>query len=280
VAILERVAAPPAIRPGDEPTVGRAGPAAPARVPPSATRGPLPRRASPLLAVCGLGGGAGTSALGYLIARYAVANALGHALVCDTGGPGGGLAAYARTWSARSLAELADDLAAGIPVTGGLYAVDAAASRRPHELRVIATGPRRAGGMHVAALSALLDMATSAGVHAVTVIDCGAGRHEAARTVLRHASHVAWVLPASRDGVRHAEPALAALGDCVRGRELLVAFHDRAEPAELMALRALADGRRAPLVLVPDLGDPLHRPARALERAAVALQAIVGALAR
>jgi hypothetical protein len=65
------------------------------------------------------------------------------------------------------------------------------------------------------------------------------------------------------------------------GRELVVARRDRRERAAgLRALRALADRSRAPLVLVPHLSDPLDRPARALDQAQVALQAILGVLQR
>ena len=52
----------------------------------------VPMRA-PLLAVCGLCGGAGASTLTYLVARYAVERGLGHVLAFDTGGTTGGLSA-------------------------------------------------------------------------------------------------------------------------------------------------------------------------------------------
>ena len=52
------------------------------------------RRGS-LLAVCGLCGGAGASTLAYLIAALRAEQQGGPVLVCDTGGPAGGLAAYA-----------------------------------------------------------------------------------------------------------------------------------------------------------------------------------------
>src|SRR5918996_4969449 len=65
-------------------------------------RSPLDRpgnRITPLLAVCGLCGGAGVSTLSYLVARFAIGLAEGHVLVCDTGGTTGGLAPYARVGS-------------------------------------------------------------------------------------------------------------------------------------------------------------------------------------
>jgi hypothetical protein len=89
------------------------------------------------------------------------------------------------------------------------------------------------------------------------------------------------VLPATSTGLRRAERVLAAIGPDLAGRELVVARHDRRErTAGLRALRALAERRRAPLVLLPHLSDPLDRPARALDEAQVALQAILGALRR
>jgi hypothetical protein len=246
-----------------------------------------PRRAgratgtSPLLAVCGLCGGAGTSTLSYLVARFAVAQAPGHVLVCDTGGPAGGLAACARVQSPRSLLEAAARVARGLPLPGGLYAVDQSAGASGHELRVIATSRRFADANGADGLEALLAMARSDGAHALTVADCGTLQREADRLVLRAASHNAWVLPATGNDVRRAERVLAAIGPDPAGRELVVARHDRRERAAgLRALRALADRRRAPLVLIPHLSDPLERPARALDEAQVALQAILGALGR
>src|SRR4051794_41843397 len=51
-----------------------------------ATRRP---HAAPLVAVCGVCGGAGASTLSYLLARYAVRQLDGHVLVCDSGSSGG-----------------------------------------------------------------------------------------------------------------------------------------------------------------------------------------------
>ena len=236
---------------------------------------------SPLLAVCGLCGGAGTSTLSYLVARYAVAQAAGHVLVCDTGGPNGGLAAGAGVQSPRSLREVAARVAQGLPLPGGIYAVDEPAGTSEHQLRMIATDPRLDDAGDTDGLNALLAMARSDGAHALTVVDCGTLQTEADRLVLRSASHVAWVLPATSNGVRRAEHGLAALEFGLAGRELVVARRDRHKCAVgLEALRALAERRRAPLVLLPDLGEPLDRPVRALEEAQVALQAILGALQR
>ena len=62
-----------------------------------------PARLGPLLAVCGLAGGAGVTTLSYLIALAAVRQWTDPVLVADTGGPSGGLAACAGVEVERSL---------------------------------------------------------------------------------------------------------------------------------------------------------------------------------
>src|SRR3954451_20188732 len=84
---------------------------------------------APLFAVCGVCGGSGASTLSYLLARFAVDHLDGHVLVCDSGGPTGGLASVTGVASPRSLSESADQIARGLPLAGGLYAVAAQASR-------------------------------------------------------------------------------------------------------------------------------------------------------
>jgi hypothetical protein len=234
-----------------------------------------------LLAVCGLCGGAGTSTLSYLVARSAVGVVKGHVLVCDTGGPTGGLAAYAGVQSPRTLLEIADQLKRGLSRAGGIYAVDEAASTPEQQLRVIATGPRFEAEVDSAEMGTLLAMARSEGAHGLTIVDCGTLQRAADRVALGAASHVAWALPATRSAVDRAERVLAAIQPGLPGRELLVARRDDREPASaLRALRALAARRQAPLVLMPQVGDLLTRPGRAVQEAQVSLQAIHGVLQR
>ena len=93
-------------------------------------------RLGPLLAVCGLTGGAGTTTLAYLVARAAARQQAEPVLVADTGGPSGGLAALAGVEVPHSLPELADQLAVRRgSSSGALYAT----SR--DGLRVLASGP-------------------------------------------------------------------------------------------------------------------------------------------
>jgi len=233
---------------------------------------PARPRVAPLLAVCGVCGGAGASTVSYLIARSAVAAGKGHVLVCDTGGPTGGLGLRVGVESVRSLAEASEHIARGLPLAGGLYAVDPQVSGEC-QLRVIATGPRLGSPGNPKGLGALLAMARSDGAHALTVVDCGTLQRAADRFVLRRASQVAWVSPATDDGIRHAERLLACVRPAGPRAELVVARRvARVARGSLRRLRVLAETRGAPLVLMPDADD--------VERAQVSLQAILGVLER
>lgn len=235
---------------------------------------------APLLAVCGLCGGAGTSTLSYLLARYAVRQLDGHVLVCDSGSSGG-LAMCAGVQSPRSLSEAADELARGLPRAGGLYAVDQSAGGHRHELRVIATGPRFDDGVHPGSVHALLSLARHGSGHCLVVVDCGTLQQVADRLALRAASHIAWVLPATHGGVRRAEGVLAAVPDTAGAVELIVARrHPEERAAALKALKALAESRQATLVLLPRLSDPPEKTVRALRESELSLHAICGVLQR
>ena len=157
----------------------------------------------PLLAVCGLCGGAGASTLAYLVA---LAESRGaeppNALVADTGGPGGGIACYAGVESPRSLVEVVTNVAAGLPA-GQLVATTEAG------VRVLATGPRFTPECARAGLKLVLEQARER--YALTAIDCGTLAREADQVALAKASHVAWVLLASTSGVRRARPVLEAI---------------------------------------------------------------------
>jgi MinD-like ATPase involved in chromosome partitioning or flagellar assembly len=249
--------------------------------PPEPDPGPEPARSEPslqvrrgpLLAVCGCCGGAGASTLAYLVALAAARERSEPVLVADTGGTGGGLAYYTGVAAPYSLPEIAESLAAGLP-PGRPYVTAS------EGLRVLATGPRFAPGCARAGVELVLDDARAA--HSLTVVDCGTLTREADQIVLTRASQVAWVLPATRSGVRRARRMLEAINPCLLGRELVVARRDEREAkAGLADLKRIASERHAPLILVPHLPD-LDRgnTVDALETAQVSLQAIHGALRR
>jgi Flp pilus assembly CpaE family ATPase len=233
---------------------------------PSTVRGPL-------LAVCGLCGGAGASTVAYLIA-LAAARADPHpVLVGDTGGPSGGLSCYAGVAAQRSLVEAAEQVAAGLP-TGQLVATTA------DGLRVLATEPRFTLACAREGVERLLEHARER--YALTVIDCGTLAREADQVALAKASHVAWVLPATASGARRGGRVLEAVNPYLPGREMIIARHDERGPkAAMRDLRRLAEQRQATLVLVPSLPDlPTGKLDRVVELAQVSLQAIERVLAR
>ena len=239
---------------------------------PEPARQPEPGRGA-LLAVCGLCGGAGASTLSLLIAHYAASQRDGPVLVCDTGGPGAGIAAYAHTEAPRSLIEVAQLIDNGLP-TGRPYTTTG------DGLRVLATGPRLTHDCPVDGVTTVLEDARAA--HTLTVVDCGTQAREADQIAVRQATHVAWVLPATRSGVSRGERVLDAVNPYLLGRQLLIARrHDADAKAPMRALKALAARCGGPLILIPHVPDLLDaKPAAALEAAQVGLQAILGVLER
>jgi hypothetical protein len=234
---------------------------------------PAAVRQGPLLAVCGLAGGAGTTTLAFLIALAAARQWTDPVLLADTGGPSGGLAACAGVEVSRSLSELAEQLGCGQPLGAGIYAT------RPDGLRVLASGPDFSSPDIDDQLHPLLAHAREA--HGLTVIDCGTLTRHAEQSVAAGATHVAWVLPATRPGVERGRRILEAASR-IPGRELLLA---RGGPRQTKApqrdLRRLAGERRALLVLVPHLsGLDRGEVDGCVEEAQVPVQAILGALRR
>ena len=230
-------------------------------------------RLGPLLAVCGLAGGAGATTLSYLIALAAARQSSEPVLVADTGGPSGGLAACAGVEVPRSLGELAEQLDTGVTLGSGIYA----AGR--DGLRVLASGPEFSSPRADDQVRELLADAREA--HGLTVIDCGTLAREVEQTAAAAATHIAWMLTATAHGVSRGRRVLES-APRMAGKELIVARNDvRQANAPLRELRRIAVERRAPLVLVPHLtGLDAERLAAAAEAAQVPVQAILGALRR
>jgi hypothetical protein len=218
-------------------------------------------------------GGAGTTTLAYLIARAAAGQWDQPVLVADAGGSSGGLAVLAGVESTRSLPELAGALAMGVPLDAVLYATTR------DGVRVIARGPEFETAAAPTELRTLLSDAREA--HGLTVIDCGALASEVGQIVMAEATHVAWVLPATKHSVELGQRVLAAAPGG-RGSQLLVARRDRRQTnAPVRELRRLAGQQGLPLVLVPDLpGLEDGNLPRAVDAAQVSVQAILGALRR
>ena len=227
----------------------------------------------PLLAVVGLSGGAGVSALAYLIAITAATQSEAPVLLADTGGPTAGLAAYTNVTAPLTLADVSERVATGERVTPRFWADG------PQGLRVLAGDPQFTVQGTDEAVRRVLGDAREA--HGLTVVDAGTLARPAEQAALAAATHIAWVLPATGAGVARGRRMLERITRLSRP-EILVA---RADPGErkppVGALADLADRRGAPLLLMPYLGAIAERPLRDLAgEAGVTLQAIGGVLAR
>jgi Flp pilus assembly CpaE family ATPase len=147
-------------------------------------------------------------------------------------------------------------------------------------MHVLAGAPQLDEPIDEDSAAALIGQAIAA--HALTVLDCAQLTRPVERTALEHATHVAWVIPATTAGLRRGTVLLAVLAKAAHSHEVVIARHDRAtSEAALHELAQLADERRAPLVLVPHLDDIADRDTeRVIEQAALALQALGGLLHR
>jgi hypothetical protein len=228
----------------------------------------------PMLAVVGLCGGAGATTLAYLTAAAAALESTAPVMLTDLGGPSAGIAAYAQVPCVQSFSAIAEHLAHGERPPGTPFAVG------EFGMRLVASGPQLDAPVAEETAAALFSQAMAA--HALTVLDCGQLTRAVERVAVDHATHVAWVLPASTAGLRRASALLQAIGKAASGREIVIARNDRdSDRPPLLELATLADQRGAPLVLVPDLDDLADADTEdVLEQAALALQALGGVLRR
>jgi hypothetical protein len=202
------------------------------------------RTGGPLVAVCGLVGGAGTTTLALLLARQAAAESSAPVLLTELTSDSGGLAVATGHASPAPLAALARRVADG--ETPQETFVELAP-----RLRLIATAPTTQRGPEPEALQDLLEQARQA--HGLTVVDCGTA-HAATRVVSSHASHIIWSLPATPAGVARAEALFASsvLSPPGRAHEVLAAVAtDRPTTVRVRALRQLARARCDRIVLIP-----------------------------
>lgn len=223
----------------------------------------------PLLQVVGLCGGAGATTLAYLIATTAARQSSAPVLVCDTGGPTGGLSAYAEVQSARTLADTSERLAEGHGAGGELF------TEADDGLRVIAGAPQFTVAGDPEGIRRVLGDARAA--HGLTIVDGGTLSRPAEHAAMSVATHIAWILPASESALERARRTLARVAPLGRP-EFLIARGEGGKPP-MSALRDLADERRAPLILMPRLPNSRKWQVNAGD-AALTLQAIGGLLHR
>jgi Mrp family chromosome partitioning ATPase len=229
----DRAAAPP----------GRPGPA------PDATGLRFSRPGGPIVVICGLHGGAGTSTLAYSLAAQAAHESPATVLLCETDAAAGDVAALAGVTSPLSLSELAAEFAVGRAPQGGTLA-------RAGELRVIAALPAGAPVVADEAVIALMNAARPR--YGLTVIDAGTARAPLTRELLRLATHVIWVTVARPGAAQRGRVLLSGpLVPALAARQALVVRGLRRGPGagarqQAAELRQLADDCCERLVLITD----------------------------
>jgi MinD-like ATPase involved in chromosome partitioning or flagellar assembly len=206
-----------------------------------------PRPPAPIVAVCGLTGGAGTSTVAYLLARESAGLRSGPVLLAELDAASGGLAELAGVSSPMSLGELAAGAGrhgrpAGLPfatLAGGV--------------RLLARSPRRP--IDVEPVDVCNIVCEAGGLHALTIVDCGTFQTSGCGAVLEVASHIVWVAP-SRPAVVDRVQAVLIGDDGIPagGADELLAIvsgsKDASEPPA-RALREAAAARCRRLVFLP-----------------------------
>jgi Flp pilus assembly CpaE family ATPase len=241
-------------------------PAARARVLPEGLAFDVP--GGPVVAVCGLVGGAGASTLALALAHQAAAESAAPVLLADAAGATSGLAAAAGARTKHSLTELAAAVADRQSPASPF--VELASG-----MRLIAAGPRPDHPVDAHAMRELLAQAREA--HGLVVVDCGT-RWGVDPTVLLYAHCIMWVTAATHPALRTARSLFdAALMPPAGDRpEILVARQiPGQEQVKVKALRHLARDRCDRLVLIAHAAQD-----RAPDTVAHALSAIAPVLRR
>lgn len=216
----------------------------------------------PLVAVCGLVGGAGTSMLALLLARQAAAESSAPVLLTETDAQRAGLAVLTGHATPHSLETLASQRADDhVPA-------ETFAELEPG-LRLVAATPRQRTPAQPDAVNALLGDARDA--HGLVVVDCGTN-WRATSPVHERATHVIWTLSATPVGLARALLLLDSdvLPPPGRVPEIVVATaREHGASVSVRALRRLAARRAERLVLIPhsaglargetDLDQPIKR---------------------
>jgi hypothetical protein len=201
----------------------------------------------PLVAFCGLVGGAGASTLALALARHAAAHGTAPVLLTESSPERGGLAVLTGRGSPLCLRELAGELAAGQQPAEAFVSLESG-------LRLVAAAPRVAPPPQADQLRRLLDQARAA--HGLVVVDCGQPCSDQA-PILESAALIVWALPATTSAVARAQALLAGglLPRPGSAREVLVASAlGPVARGTVRELRRLAKQRCERLALVPHSG--------------------------
>lgn len=201
------------------------------------------RTGGPVVAVCGLIGGAGTTTVAYLLARQAAIESTVPVLLTETTEDRPGLALVTGRATPRGFSHLASQL------TDDASPVDTFAEIAPR-LRMVASAPRSGTTSSPEAVIDVLAHARAA--HGLVVIDCGT-TWRADSPAVAGANSIAWTVPATPHGVRSAQTMLSSdvLPRAGARGEALIAVAPAEGGASVRALRRVARPRCERLILVP-----------------------------
>jgi hypothetical protein len=201
------------------------------------------RPGGPLVVVCGLHGGAGTSTLACALAVQAARESPGgRVLLCESAAAAGDVASLTAATSPYSLSELAAEYQARRRPSGFLA--------RCGELGVIAGAMAPAPSVADGAIAGVLCAARRR--HALTVVDAGTVRTAGTRELLQAATHVLWIAVERPGGVERAQCLLASsLVPALAARRLLAVRAPRRRHQAGGRWRDLAEQHCERLVLVP-----------------------------
>lgn len=205
------------------------------------------RAPGPVVLVCGLHGGAGTSTLAYALAAQAARESPHPVLLCESEAAAGDVATLTAVTSDYSLSELAAERDAGRRPKGFIA--------RHEQLRVIAGVPGPAPIVADGAITGVVAAARAR--HALTVIDAGTLRAPGTRELLQLATHVIWVTTAQPGAAQRNRTLLASpLVPALPARQLLAVRAGRRGRGPLGShgreLRRLADDHCDRLVFIAD----------------------------
>lgn len=234
---------------------------------------------SPVVAVCGLSGGAGTSTFTMLLAYAAAQQHRGPVLLTDLGGPSASIAAYLSKRGAHSLASAANAHRAGLFGADGQPPF----AQLPNGLRLMAREPGLADDVIADSDDAYVyDLLIDAQEdHFATFIDCGRLEQPGEMSVAEHATHIIWVVDGTPAAIRRARAALNALSYRGSRSSILVVRVDGSEPLSdttEKGIRLAADSADADMIMCSDAGDIVEQGMAKTARNAI--QPVKAALGR
>jgi hypothetical protein len=195
----------------------------------------------PVVAFCGLTGGAGTSTVALLLAHEVATASAAPILLAEADSHRAGLSVIAGRATPKSLVALAHELAEDRTPTDTFVEIDSG-------LRLIAAKPEPIATADSNSLGALLNQARDA--HGLVVVDCGTSWTADSR-VLAHATHIVWTIPATPLGLAAGQAQLNLAPPAGRSLEVLTATAITPQPrVSVRALRKLARPRCERLVLI------------------------------